>query len=41
MDYTIREERLTAEEYISKIGMTRPHDMVVYDHAEWTSLTVE
>lgn len=92
MDYIIREERLTAEEYIAflkqtdlgvirtctgrgigkalvrraleiaggekniimytcanenavpfyeKIGMTRPHDMMVYDHAEWTDFTVE
>ena len=27
--------------FYEKIGMTRPHDMMVYDHAEWTSFTVE
>ena len=27
--------------FYEKIGMTRPHDMMVYDHAEWTEFTVE
>lgn len=30
-----------AASFYKKIGMTRPHDMMVYDHAEWTSFTVE
>lgn len=27
--------------FYEKIGMTRPHDVMVYDHAEWTGFTVE
>ena len=37
--YTCANEN--AVPFYEKIGMTRPHDMMVYDHAEWTSFTVE
>ncbi|MDE7218107.1 MAG: GNAT family N-acetyltransferase [Oscillospiraceae bacterium] len=36
--YTCANEN--AVPFYEKIGMTRPHDMMVYDHAEWTSFTV-
>lgn len=37
--YTCANEK--AVPFYEKIGMTRPHDMMAYDHAEWTSFTVE
>ena len=37
--YTCANEN--AVPFYEKLGMTRPHDMMVYDHAEWTSFTVE
>ena len=37
--YTCAHEN--AVPFYEKIGMTRPHDMMVYDHAEWTPFTVE
>ena len=37
--YTCANEN--AVPFYEKIGMTRPHDMMVYDHAEWTGFTVE
>lgn len=37
--YTCANEN--AVPFYEKIGMTRPHDVMVYDHAEWTSFTVE
>ena len=37
--YTCANEN--AVPFYEKLGMTRPRDMMVYDHAEWTSFTVE
>ena len=37
--YTCANEN--AVPFYEKIGMTRPNDMMVYDHMEWTSFTVE
>lgn len=37
--YTCANEN--AVPFYEKIGMARPHDMMVYDRAEWTNFTVE
>ena len=37
--YTCANEN--AVPFYEKLGMTRPNDMMVYDHAEWTPFTVE
>lgn len=37
--YTCANEK--AVPFYEKIGMTRPHDMMVYDHADWTPFMVE
>ncbi len=37
--YTCANEN--AVPFYEKIGMTRPQDMMVYDHAEWTNFVVE
>ena len=37
--YTCANEN--AVPFYEKLGMTRPNDMMVYDHADWTPFTVE
>lgn len=37
--YTCANEK--AVPFYEKLGMVKPNDVMVYDHAEWTSFTVE
>jgi len=37
--YTCANEK--AVPFYEKLGMTRPNDVMVYDHIEWTNFTVE